>query len=380
MSSLYPESWQIPPMKYCSKASDKAARQAFESGDFIMQEKYDGALYQLEKTDSGYIYLFSRTKSRKTGELVEKSDNFPHIKKWAEWAIPNGTILVGEIYVEGGHSNDVTKLSGCLPQNAVKRQFDSNEYGGPVKYKVFDIIRFAGEDIQNKSTIERINYLNNTSLDYSFSDKYVQRVTTYYDNFEERLQQIFKNGGEGAVFKNKNCPYRAGKRSTVSQAFKWKQHLDSIDLICTELIDPEDYYTGKEIESWPYWMEHSKTINRENLWYPIYGLFYEKYKKRPHVYKPVTKPAYFGWKNAMALGCFNKKGAIVYVGKVASGLTDNIREDMAKNPSNYLGKVIQISCMSIDSKEGTIRHPVFEAVRDDKNPEECIYEEIFNVK
>ena len=205
MSNLYPESWQIPPMKYCSKASDKAARQAFESGDFVMQEKYDGALYQLEKTDSGYIYLFSRTKSRKTGELVEKSDNFPHIKKWAEWAIPNGTILIGEIYVEGGHSNDVTKLSGCLPQNAVKRQFDSNEYGGPVKYKVFDIIRFAGEDIQNKPTIERIeNYLNNISLDYSFSDKYVQRVTTYYDNFEERLQQIFKNGGEGAVFKNKN--------------------------------------------------------------------------------------------------------------------------------------------------------------------------------
>lgn len=354
MSSLYPESWQIPPMKYCSKASDKAARQAFESGDFVMQEKYDGALYQLEKTDSGYIYLFSRTKSRKTGELVEKSDNFPHIKKWAEWAVPNGTILIGEIYVEGGHSNDVTKLSGCLPQNAVKRQFDSNEYGGPVKYKVFDIIRFAGEDIQNKSTIERIdNYLNNTSLDYSFSDKYVQRVTTYYDSFEERLQQIFKNGGEGAVFKNKNCPYRAGKRSTVSQAFKWKQHLDSIDLICTELIDPEYYYTGKEANTWPYKDKEGKLI---------------------------TKPAYFGWKNAMALGCFNKKGAIVYVGKVASGLTDSIREDMAKNPFDYLGKVIQISCMSIDSKEGTIRHPVFEAVRNDKNPEDCIYEEIFNVK
>jgi len=380
MSSLYPESWQIPPMKYCSKASDKAARQAFESGDFVMQEKYDGALYQLEKTDSGYIYLFSRTKSRKTGELVEKSDNFPHIKKWAEWAIPNGTILIGEIYVEGGHSNDVTKLSGCLPQNAVKRQFDSNEYGGPVKYKVFDIIRFAGEDIQNKPTIERINnYLNNTSLDYSFSDKYVQRVTTYYDNFEERLQQIFKNGGEGAVFKNKNCPYRAGKRSTVSQAFKWKQHLDSVDLICIGLEDPIIEYTGKEIDTWPYW--YSFTTDHFYKWEfdknnPTSAPY--SFDDVPDI-EPVTKPFFYGWKNSMSLGCY-KNGEIVYVGKVASGLTDSMRQDMAEHPKNYLNRVIQVSCMSVDPKEGTLRHPVFEQIRKDKNPEDCIYKEIFNVK
>ena len=380
-STLYPESKQIPVMKYASKVSDLQAKNAFDSEEYIGQEKKDGILMQLEKTDSGYVYLFSRTKSRKTGELVEKSDNFPHIKEWADIYLPNGTILIGEIYVKGGHSNDVTKLSGCTPSNARYRQFDTYEYGGPVHYYVFDILRYKGEDIQEKRTLDRIeNYLYNKDLDFAFNNKeYVERADTFYDNFEEHLQKIFSEGGEGMVFKNKDCPYRAGKRSTSSQMFKWKQHLDSVDLICIGLEAPIFEYSGKEIETWPYWMEHSKTVDLENLWYPIYGLYYEYYKKQPHIYKPVTKPAFYGWKNSLSLGCY-KDGKIVYVGKVASGLTDAMRKDMAEHPENYLNKVIQVSCMSVDAKEGTLRHPCFEQVRDDKNPEECLWEDIFNAK
>lgn len=380
--TLYPESWQIPPMKYCSKVSDLAARRAFESGDWIGQEKKDGALYVLEKTDSGYVYLFSRTKSRKTGELVEKSENFPHIKEWAELFVPNGTIFVGEIYIPGGHSNTVTKLSGCLPAKAYKRQFDKvdPDYLGPAKYYVFDIIRYRKEDIQEKGTLDRLeNYLYNESLEYTFADqKYVERARTFYDNFEEHLQKIFLEGGEGMVFKNKSCPYRAGKRSTSSQMFKWKEHLDSVDLVCIGLEDPIMEYTGKEIDTWPYW--YSFTTDRFYKWEfdknnPTSAPY--SFNDVPDI-EPVTKPFFYGWKNSMSLGCY-KDGKIVYVGKVASGLTDAMRQDMADHPKNYLNKVVQVSCMSVDSKEGTLRHPVFEKIRLDKSAEDCLWEEIFNV-
>lgn len=349
--TLYPESWQIPVMKYCGKPTKAAIKQAFDSGQWIMQEKKDGALYVLEKTDSGYVYLFSRTKSKKTGELVEKSDNFPHIKEWAKMFVPKGTILIGEIYVKGGHSNDVTKLSGCTPTNAVNRQFNSDNFGGPVHYYVFDILRCEGEDIQEKGTLERLEkYLYGEQLGYMFAEQeYVERAKIYYDNFEEELQKIFSKGGEGAVFKRKDCPYRAGKRSTSNQMFKWKEHLDSVDLICVGLEDPEYYYTGKEADTWQYKDDEGRNI---------------------------TKPAFFGWKNSMSLGCY-KDGKIVYVGKVASGLTDSMRQNMAEYPEKYLNKVIQVSCMSVDPKEGTLRHPVFEQVREDKNSEECLWEDIF---
>ena len=78
----------------------------------------------------------------------------------------------------------------------------------------------------------------------------------------------------------------------------------------------------------------------------------------------------------MSLGCY-KDGKLIEVGKLASGLTDEMREDMAEHPENYLNKVIQVSCMSVDPKEGTIRHPVWEMMREDKNPEDCVWEDIF---
>lgn len=351
--TLYPGSFQYPPMLYCGKPTKTAMKQAFESGKFFAGEKLDGALYQIEKTDDGKVYMFSRTKSKKTGELAEKGDNFPHIVDWAWAFLPKGTILVGEIYVPGGHSNTVTKISGCLPAKAYSRQFDSTDpnYLGPAHYYAFDILRFAGEDLIDKPAIERAEkYLWGEEIGYSFAEQeYIHRQEIIYDNFEEKLQEIFSRGGEGLVFKAKDCPYRVGKRSTASQAFKWKQHLDSVDLICVSLEDPEYYYTGKEPKTWPYKDDEGNLI---------------------------TKLAYNGWKAAMRLGCY-KDGKIVEVGRVASGLTDEMRADMAENPDNYLNKVVQISCMSVDPKEGTIRHPVFETMREDKNPEDCIWEDIF---
>lgn len=118
--SLYPGSLQIPAMLY-SKApeGDKLLRE-LESKKYIGQEKIDGAFYQLEKTDDGRVYLFSRAVSKKTGELSEKIANVPHIKEWAE-QLPNGTTLIGEIYVPGGKSNDTTKIMGALPEKAIER-------------------------------------------------------------------------------------------------------------------------------------------------------------------------------------------------------------------------------------------------------------------
>lgn len=377
MSSLYPNSHQIPVMKYCSQPSQTMIDLAFSSGDWIMQEKVDGALYMVEKTIDGTVYMFSRTVSKITGELAEKSDNFPHIKKWAEDNLPNDTILIGELYVIGGHSNDVTKLSGCLPARAVARQFDSNEFGGPLHYYVFDIIYYDGEDLQNYRTIDRLNYLYTNLKDAFENQEYVELAPVFSNDFENHLNEIFARGGEGAVFKNKNCPYRAGKRTTTSQMFKWKQHLDSIDLVCTGVEEPVRPYTGKEIETWNYWLEQTEINDNGTVhWAPVEGQLYDAYTKNPHLYQPVTKPYFYNWKSALTLGAY-KNGELIEIGRVASGLTDADRADMAENPQDWIGSVIEIECMSLNKKDYTIRHPVFIRRRDDKDPKDCILQEIF---
>lgn len=348
-SKLYPGSMQIEPMRYGNKPADSRVLASWESGDWVAQEKKDGAWYQLEKTDDGEIYLFGRTISKKTGEYTEKIANVPHIESWASY-LPNGTTVIGEIFVPGGKSNDVTKIMGCTPENAYARQFKSGDYGGPICYYIFDCIRYRGESLLEVPFIERYQeYLEYQLGDLFNFEKYIELAPLYYDNFEEHLQNIFAKGGEGMVFKHKDCKYRPGKRtSALVEAYKYKEHMDSIDLVCMELLDPVKEYTGKSLATWPFW---------END-------------------KPVTRPYFYGWKNAMRLGAY-KDGEFVEVCRVASGLTDEDREDMAINPDNWLGKVIEIECMSL-TKDNCVRHPVFKRVRDDKDPTECKWDEIFN--
>lgn len=379
--TLYPGSWQLDPMKYCSKASEEQARLAWESGDWIGQEKIDGALYQLERTDDGELYLFSRSKSKKTGELAEKLDNFPQIRSFGEH-LPLGTIVVGEVYVPHGKSNDVTRLTGCLPEKAIARQFDGDKadvYLGPAHYYIFDVIRYAGEMLIDEPTIKRIKYLEDIdNAIQESSESVIETAEVFYDNFEEHLQKVFAAGGEGMVFKHKQCPYRIGKRSTVKQAFKWKTHLDSVDLVCMQLLDPVMEYTGKELETWPYWMERGECTSDNTFDWILCGEnCYKDSLSNPHIFKPITKPYFYGWKIGMQLGAY-KDGELVEVCKVASGLTDEMRQDMAENPANYLGRVVEIECMSVNQKDGTVRHPVFRQMRDDKDSTDCKWEDIFN--
>ena len=335
--------FQVPhPMKYQTKPTKARLQQAFNSNEWLMSEKKDGSFFQLIVNKKGDVGLFSRTISRKNGEYVNKIANVPHIENYALLNLPKNTILLGEIYFHGSKSNLITKVMGCLPKTAIARQEDGDIYGGKMRYYVFDCLMYNGKELINTPFEERIKYLDKLP-----KNEYIDIAENWGDNFEKHLQDIFNANGEGAVFKRKDMLYEPGKRP--QSCFKWKEHLDSVDLVCIGLEDPEYYYTGKEAETWPY-----KDADGFNI----------------------TKHAYYGWKNSLSLGCY-KDGKIVYVGKVASGLTDAMRQDMAEYPDNYLNKVIQVSCMSVDPKEGTLRHPVFEQVRNDKNPEECLWEDIF---
>lgn len=370
-SKLYPGSYQVPPMRFANKPSQTVLDQVFESNTWLAQEKKDGAWYQLEKTAEGNIYLFGRTISKKTGEYTEKIANVPHIESWASY-LPNGTTLIGEIYVPGGKSNDVTKIMGCTAANAYNRQFKTDEYGGPIHYYIFDCIRWNGKDLCNEPYMYRYDYyLNNLVQNLLNEELYIEVAPTWDSNFEEHLQEIFAAGGEGCVFKRKDSIYKPDKRALPRECFKYKEHLDSIDLICMELLDPVMEYTGKELDTWPYWYDAEY---KEKI-YAAHGTI--KMMIESDRYYPITKHCFFEWKNGMQLGAY-KNGKLVEVCRVASGLTDALREDMANNPNNYLGQVIEIECMSVNKKDGTVRHPVFKRVREDKGPDDCLWDEIFN--
>ena len=115
VNELYPGAIMIEPM-LIHNSTDAQLRKCCESGDY-----FDGALYQFVKGTNGSCYLFGRTVSKKTGLLTEKIANVPHIQE-AFAGLPNGSIILGEIYYPGGSSRNVVEIMGCLPQKAIERQ------------------------------------------------------------------------------------------------------------------------------------------------------------------------------------------------------------------------------------------------------------------
>ena len=336
-SSLYPDFNVIEPMKINKFKDELDFKQTVSSGEYLASEKKDGAFYQVMKNAKGDIGIFSRTVSKKTGFFVEKGENVPHIVEWAKTYLPNDTTLITEVYYPGKTSKDVTKILGCLPQKAIERQ-----EGNPIHIYVHDVLRWSGIDLVSKPTIERVSW-----LDYVPDvEDYVDIAKYYTENQEAELNAIWADGGEGMVFKKADALYCPGKRP---REYKKAKTEDELDAVIMGFVEPENVYTGKELENWPYWMGDT----------------------------PVTKAFHHGWKAGIEVGLYLSTGSLVSIGTVTSGMTDHLREDMAKNPVNYLGKVVSLQCMSIDSNEHTMRHSRLLSVRGDKPASDCVWESVF---
>lgn len=363
---LYPEaeSLMIAPM-LCWKlpaGKEYMLSEVCSNGEYFLEEKIDGGFYQFVKTDS-FSYLFGRTLSKTTGILTEKSGNVPHLVD-AFGCLPAGTVIVGEIYVPGGTSKDVTHIMGCLPAEAIKRQ----EKEGYINYYCHDILAYEGVSLIRESAETRYKILEAIwELHTLDSYDFLRLAIKVEDNLEEEISRILKTGGEGAVLKRRSASYAPGKRPAWD-TIKVKQ-MDSTDLVITRTIDATMEYTGKDIETWPYWM-----IDGQSMATPAFSDTC-KYGKKGWV--AITKPFFLGWKTSIGIGAYDNLGNLVELGTVSSGITDEMKRNMTENPGDYIGKVCSLDCMSIDKKEHTLRHPVFKCMRVDKNAQECKIDEIF---
>ncbi|MBR2190086.1 MAG: hypothetical protein IJ883_00310, partial [Eubacterium sp.] len=128
-----------------------------------LEEKFDGTralvyFFSQEKEDGGevgYCRVFSRRISKKTGFYVENSDSVPQIR---EIDVPElaGTILDGEMFINGLPFKEVSSTLNCLWDKAIDRQLDK----GFISLHAFDILFYKGVDLRNMSLEKRKKYLH----------------------------------------------------------------------------------------------------------------------------------------------------------------------------------------------------------------------------
>jgi len=367
--ALYPEASMIKAMDIWSLPKNKRdnLEEYCNSGKYLASVKKDGYFYSLNRTPQ-FTYLFSRRKGV-NGFLTEKSMQVPHIGEAAQ-TLPPDTLLIGEIYIPGKTSKAVTGIMGCLPAKAILRQ----KTDGNVHYLLNDIVTLNGEDLRDKPFEERIAILTELHETYFSNNEFIHVAVNIDTDIYETAKRLLDEGEEGMVLKKKDSLYICDKRPAWS-SIKIKQE-DTLDVVITGFCDPTKEYQGTELEAWQYWwvndLEYQRPLPTEEakgesfLEACNYGF-----------YIPVTKAYYFGWKNAIEVSAYDGN-ELKKIGTISSGLTDKMREDFAKNPEKYLNRVIEIKCMSIDNEKHSIRHGYFLKFREDKNPEDCTFDVIFN--
>lgn len=349
--------YYAPPASWPTEKKQSNVHTKIFSNDWGAAEKKDGFFAKIIKDEDGTCILTARNRNTK-GEFVNKIEWVPHLKPFFD-AIPNGSCLLGELYLPSnpGSKNTQTIL-GCLKEKAIARQ----EKGEKIHLYVFDCLAWNGLCLVNRAWNERISYLD----DYGdiMAKPYCEVAEFYFgEELWEKLSEILARGGEGIVLMYRDSVYEPGKRSAKTSLKIKKEVQQTIDCFFTGRASaPSKQYTGKEIESWKYWINTATGAKAE-------GEYYNSYIKGAPI-EPVTKPYFYGWAGSLEIAVL-KDGKVAPIGFL-SGLTDEIRA----NFRDYENAPIEITCMEV-LETGGLRHAKFLNFRPDLKIEDCTWEKIF---
>ena len=327
------------------------------------------------KDEDGNMYLRPRSRNTKK-EFVNKIDWVPHLHSFFE-ELPNGTCFLGEIYLPSDEqAKTTTSIMNCLVDKAIKRQEKEK-----LVYYIFDVLAFNGKLYLEEPAHERFELLE--SIPYNTSDynpffgdyKYIEwaRYVTGKELWN-LIQNLLADGYEGVVITRGDSHYLPGKR-TNKDTLKIKKELqDTIDCVVIGANAPSKISKTKEVETWEFWFDerNNKKITASDYLNQFHETIYKSYVEGAPVI-PVTKNWFYGWAGSLKLGLYDGD-TLKYIGDL-SGINDEIKKDWKK----LVNTVVEVSCMEImDNAQGGkgLRHPKAINFNRDKDPRECIMEQI----
>lgn len=432
------------PMTAKELETEEKQDEKFNDPNCIIEEKFDGTralvYFFSQKTvdengneagNVGYCRVFSRRISAKTGFYVENTDSLPHIRE-TDCPDLGGTIIDGEMFIEGLPFKEVSSTLNCLWDKAVERQIEK----GFITFHAFDILFYRGIDLRkfplhrrkfylhivmeelNHPYIKEVEYHTcgvHSSFDFAYTE-IIKRVgeidlQQYLDELEEKqltypvlwscyfnnlrltprayYELLVSTGGEGAMLKPLDGRYLHKRGWEYSKVKKFLTK----DLIVLGFDSPTKEYTGKEVKKWAYWEEIATKKK-------VMGNFYGDKK-----YEPVTKFYYYNQVGNLLLGVFisqvdyealplNKRGKIfdpdaLGIGSYdadyllmqvceCSGFDDEVRSYFTGNQSEMCGSVVEIKANEVFKDSGRLRHPRYMRNRFDKSAEECTWDNHVN--
>jgi len=367
------------PMRYWAPTSSmtpEVKRQHLEqmiaSGQYIWSRKYDGNWSRAVITPDRNA-LQTRGISKKTGTYGEIQNK---VFFWNDVinAFTDTTVILGEVYLPGGIDKDVGSILRCLDPKALARQKDKK-----LEWRIFDVLALNGEELMNTPVEERVKLIPKvvkminsplvTGIDYHYMD----------EDFFDDLNNIFADGGEGAVCYKRSSIYIPGKRGPSAwETCKVKQEISAdVDCFITGVEPAVRDYTGKDIGSWNLWEDER---SGEKLTGELYGEY-----RDGRAIRPVSKGYFYGWPGAIYTSVYDDNGNIIPLCKVA-GLTEDFKAELRDNfdewymcPLTIGGMMVSTAQAESDGTGISIRHPYIKSIRkNDIDPKDCTLSKILS--
>lgn len=369
---MEPMRYYAPPSTWSDEKKRDNARAKIFSGDWYGSQKFDGYFAKLVKDEDGNILLYSRSRGV-NGKFADKHEWVPHLQPFFD-AIPNGTCFLGEIYFPSAPgSRNITTIMGCLKEKAIARQ----EKGEKLHFYIFDCLAYDGKSWISYPARKRFAFIDS----YNVTDEYEYVSHAHYVSgaeLWEMLQEILGRGDEGVVITHYDGLYEPGKRPSKTTLKIKKELKQTIDCFFTGVGSaPTKEYTGKEIETWKFWMNQ---ITGEKV---IADLYKEYTAGCPVI--PITKGYYHGWAGSLEIGVFRKKkGSKCIIRGVEYndvevypiGWLSGVADEMKADPKKYAFKPIEVTAMEIDQLSYTLRHGKMVGWRPDISLADCTLDKI----
>jgi ATP-dependent DNA ligase len=319
---------------------------------FVMEPKFDG-FRMLAELRGGQLQGWSR--AHKPVGKTSMYQMLPHVHSMLGLALAGRgvtgyTVLDGEIYVDAKdgyharHHAHVASVIKSLPERARSLQgvslpvhdeivFDG--LGVPLTYFVFDVLFLDGVDQREYSWATRRSLLE-WLIPAEWANEDMPNpvlLSPVEPPSQDALDHMLARGVEGCIVKSKLAPYQSWDRPRNNW---WKYKVDkTADVVCMGFTDGRE---GKGVRNMP------DTIG---------AIQFGQYQET------------------------DEGLALVYRGRT-SGMDDSVRwgilsrEKGIDRRSEFLNKVFEIRHNGIQNPG--FRHPRFLYWRDDKRPEECLWD------
>ena len=201
-----------------------------------IENKIDGFRLQCH-FDGTKIKLFTR-------RMEEVTEQFPDVVDFLKKHIK------GENYILDGEAIGYDKKSGrYVPfqtiSQRIKRKYNIKEMAEkfPVELNLFDIVYYNGENLMERSLIERRNILENAVKEKKKEVVLTEKIITDdKKRAEDYFRKVLKEGFEGIMAKNLESKYRPGRY--VNGWMKMKNILEPLDLVIVKAEYGEGKRTG----------------------------------------------------------------------------------------------------------------------------------------